>query len=116
MKSRDPREPAKGPVWLEDGEDLISTTQLIRFTDQQGREVDDAAAADEDDELGDTVRLPKITRMPDGMQVVEQRLGRATAQWILEVRCECGRRWFELEEVATARCPRCKQLVRVKVE
>lgn len=115
MKSRDPREPAKGPVWLEDGEDLISTTQLIRFTDQQGREVDDAAA-DEDDELGDTVRLPKITRMPEGMQVVEQRLGQATAQWILEVRCECGRRWFELEEVATAECPRCKQLVRVKVE
>jgi hypothetical protein len=115
MKSRDSREPAKGPVWLEDGEDLISATQLIRFTDQQGREVADAAD-DADDELGDTVRLPKITRMPEGMQVVEERLGQATAQWILEVRCECGRRWFELEEVATAQCPRCKMQVRVKVE
>lgn len=111
MNSRDPREPAKGPVWLEDGEDLIATTQLIRFTDQHGREADD-----KDDELGDTVRLPKITRMPEGMQVVEEQLGRATAQWILEVRCECGRRWFELEEVATTQCPRCKQQVRVKVE
>jgi len=107
MKSRDPRKPEKGPVWLEDGEDLISTTQLIRYADQP---------EPVDEELGDTVRLPMITRMPEGMQVVEQRLGQATAQWILEVRCECGRRWFELEEVATAQCPRCKQLVRVKVE
>lgn len=115
MKSRNPRDPAKGPVWLEDAADLISATQLMRFRDPHGTEAGEAANAG-DDELSDTVRLPHITRMPDGMQVVEERLGEATAQWILEVRCECGRRWFELEEVATAECPRCKQLVRVKVE
>lgn len=115
MKSREPREPAEGPVWLEDGEELISMTQLIRPTDQHGQVFADAAA-DEDTELGDTVRLPKITSMPEGMRVVEERLGQATAQWILEVRCECGRRWFELEEVATAQCPRCELKVRVKVD
>lgn len=64
----------------------------------------------------DTARMPRVLRMPEGIEVVEERLGRATAQWILEVRCDCGRRWFELEEVETARCPRCETLVRITIE
>jgi len=109
MTSRDPSDPARQPGWLDDEEELISSSQLFR---SEGR----ASEHDEDQELGDTVRLPKITRMPEGVEVKEESLGRATAQWILEVRCQCGRRWFELQEVVTARCPRCDKLVRVKVE
>jgi hypothetical protein len=59
--------------------------------------------------------LPAITRMPDGYEVVEHRVGRAIGQWVLQLRCECGRRWFELEEVDTTTCPRCGLLVYVAI-
>jgi hypothetical protein len=72
--------------------------------------------SEEGDDSPDTLRLPRITRMPEGIEVIEERMGRASGQWILEVRCECGRRWFELEEIASARCPRCDKLVRVHIE
>jgi len=55
-------------------------------------------------------------RMPEGIEVVERRVGRAVGQWILEVRCECGRRWFELEAVDTGKCPRCGALVLIRIE
>jgi hypothetical protein len=51
----------------------------------------------------------------DGYEVVEHRVGRAIGQWILQLRCECGRRWFELEEVDTTTCPRCGLLVYVAI-
>jgi len=66
--------------------------------------------AEADDSL-----LPVITRMPDGYEVVEHRVGRAIGQWVLQLRCECGRRWFELEEVDTTSCPRCGLLVYVAI-
>jgi hypothetical protein len=69
-----------------------------------------------DDERSDTTRMPRIARMPEGIEVVEERMGNASAQWILEIRCECGRRWFEVKEVDNARCPRCGLLVRVQIE
>ncbi len=109
MTSRDPSDPAGQTVWLEDDEEMISSARLFRPAGEPGQD-------EVEDELGDTVRLPKVTRMPEGIEVAEERLGRATGQWILEIRCECGRRWFELEEVTTSRCPRCDMLVRVKVE
>jgi hypothetical protein len=59
--------------------------------------------------------LPVITRMPDGYEVVEHRVGRAIGQWVLQLRCECGRRWFELEEVDATTCPRCGLLVYVAI-
>ena len=66
--------------------------------------------AEADDSL-----LPVITRRPDGYEVVEHRVGRAIGQWVLQLRCECGRRWFELEEVDTTSCPRCGLLVYVTI-
>jgi hypothetical protein len=72
--------------------------------------------SEEVDDSPDTAPLPRITRMPEGIEVVEERMGGAAGQWILEIRCECGRRWFELEEVETVRCPRCDMLVRVHIE
>jgi hypothetical protein len=93
--------------------DLISPTQLMRYPDDQATAV---PADDDDEELGDTARVPLITRMPEGMQVEERRVGRAVAQWVLHVRCECGRRWFEVEAIDSTKCPRCGVLVYVDVD
>jgi hypothetical protein len=75
-------------------------------------------AAGNRDEIGDsddTAPVPSITRMPEGYEVVEHRLVHATAQWVLHVRCQCGRRWFELEAVDATHCPRCGVLVYLDV-
>jgi len=62
-------------------------------------------------DLDDTSRLPQITSNLSGIEVIEHSAGRATAQWILQVRCDCGRRWFEVEAIDSTMCPRCKRLV-----
>jgi len=61
-----------------------------------------------------TSPIPNITRMPAGYEVVEQKVGRAVGQWVLMVRCQCGRRWFEVEAIEAATCPRCGLLVYVE--
>ena len=101
MASRDIPGPGHAP---EPKDDPARDRAATRATSEQG------------DDSSDTARLPRITRMPEGIEVTEERMGRAIGQWILEIRCECGRRWFELEEVETARCPRCDTLVRVQVD
>jgi len=40
----------------------------------------------------------------------EQELCRVTAQRVYVVRCECGRRWFELELPGLVECPACRRL------
>ena len=109
MSSRDPSDSGKGNVTPAEGDESGSSPSLIRLVGAQ-------EGAHEDEDNVDTARLPRITRMPEGIEVTEERLGQATAQWILEVRCECGRRWFELQAIETARCPRCDTLVRVKID
>jgi hypothetical protein len=114
---RDREEAWPGVDSLDDADsmpDLISPAQLLRYLDQP-RETADPVEHD-DEEIGDTSRLPRITRMPEGMRVEERRVGRAVAQWILHVRCECGRRWFELEAIDTTTCPRCGVLVYLDVD
>ena len=101
MAGRDPKE---------EPEDLISVTQLMGLLD------DEPEPVEEGDETLGTVPLPKITRMPAGIEVEERRLGRAIGRWVLQVRCECGRRWFEVDPVQTADCPRCGALVLVDIE
>jgi hypothetical protein len=103
---------------LQDGdpvEDMISPAQLIRYLGEAARSVR-REGEDEDEDGDDTNRLPRITRMPEGMKVEEHRVGRAVAQWVLHVRCDCGRRWFEVEPVDTTNCPRCGMLVYVDVD
>lgn len=95
--------------------DLISPAQLIRYLDRE-REPDRDVPGDDDEEVVDTSRLPRVLRMPEGIKVDERRVGRAVAQWILHIRCECGRRWFEVEPIDTATCPRCGVLVYVDVD
>lgn len=86
--------------------DLISPATLLRY-------LDDSETTGSPEEAGD---VPRITSMPDGIKVDERRVGRAVAQWILHVRCDCGRRWFEAEAVDTATCPRCGVLVYVDID
>lgn len=97
-------------------EDLISSAELMRLLADEAEELREA---DDDDDQADTLgmeALPKVMRMPEGIEVVERRIGRAVGQWILEIRCECGRRWFELEAVDTGKCPRCGTLVLIRIE
>jgi hypothetical protein len=93
-------------------DELISVEQLLRSVDRQPEPGQHYPESDE----GDTVRLPNITRMPKGTQVRGRRIGRAVGHWVLQVRCECGRRWFEIEQIETAECPRCGALVAIEVE
>lgn len=95
--------------------DLISPAELIRYLDRQHHRTPEPVA-DDDEEVGDTSRLPRVLSMPDGIHVDERRVGRAVAQWILHVRCECGRRWFEVEAIDTTTCPRCGVLVYVDID
>ena len=99
-------------------EELVSPDRLLRYLDASER----AGGADYADDLGDADEpdedrvLPRVLAMPDGITVDERLVGRAVAQWILQVRCDCGRRWFEVEEVDTAVCPRCGVLVYVDLD
>ena len=63
-----------------------------------------------------TASTPKVKRMPEGIEVRERQVGLAAGQWVLRVRCQCGRSWFELEEIHWATCPRCSLLVRVNID
>jgi len=93
----------------DDPPDLLQGEQVFRSWPE--RDYTDTDDSDTDDD--DTARLPAITSLPAGIEVVEHETGRAVAQWILMVRCQCGRRWFELEAIDTATCPRCNKLVYV---
>ena len=64
----------------------------------------------------DTARVPVITHLPEGIEVVEHTLGSAVGQWVLQVRCQCGRRWFEVEAIDATTCPRCGLLVYVDIQ
>lgn len=88
----------------DDTPDLLHGDKLFRSWPQPD---------DNDSDDTDTARLPGITSLPEGIEVVEHEIGRAVGQWILMVRCQCGKRWFELEAVDTATCPRCNKLVYV---
>lgn len=91
-------------------EDLINLSQLMKVLADEPEPVDD------DDATLGTAPLPKITRMPAGIEVTERRLGHAVGHWVLQVRCDCGRRWFEVDPVQTADCPRCGALVLIDID
>jgi len=93
-------------------EDLISPDKLLRYLGESEGE----GEADEGEQAEGDEALPRILSMPDGIKVDERLVGRAVAQWILQVRCDCGRRWFEVEAVDTATCPRCGVLVYVDMD
>jgi hypothetical protein len=58
--------------------------------------------------------LPLIEQLPPGIVVEETEMGRATGQWVVQIRCECSRRWFDVQMVKSARCPRCERMVVVE--
>jgi hypothetical protein len=87
--------------------DVIDGAELLRILEENQHIPGDPGA---------TANLPRLRRMPDGIEVVERRMGAAVGQWVLRVRCQCGRSWFEIEAVQWATCPRCGLLVRVDIE
>lgn len=101
-----------------DQSDLLDRSELFGSSEEEEARDESArndAAWDADNTLEDTARLPKITRLPEGIEVVERSVGRAVGQWVLHVRCQCGRRWFELEAIDATTCPRCGLMVYVDV-
>jgi len=91
----------------EESSDFVDGERLLRILEEDKYHLGDR---------GGTASLPKIRHMPEGVEVVEQRAGIAVGQWVLRVRCQCGRAWFELEAVKATTCPRCGLLVYVEVE
>jgi hypothetical protein len=65
---------------------------------------------------GGSVSPTIITQLPEGYTVVEQSVGRATAQWLLHIRCECGHGWFECEALQNARCPACGKVIQLDIQ
>jgi DNA-directed RNA polymerase subunit RPC12/RpoP len=96
--------------------DLVSLSQLMRGPAGVDGSPARESPPEEPDDLEDTSAVPRILRMPDGVRVEERRVGRAVAQWVLQVRCECGRRWFEVDAVDTVTCPRCGVKVYVDID
>ena len=45
-----------------------------------------------------------------GIEVHEEELSTITAQKLYQMRCECGRSWFELELSRLAKCPACSKI------
>lgn len=45
-----------------------------------------------------------------GMEVREEQWATVTAQPLYQLRCECGRSWFELELPEFVKCPACHRL------
>jgi hypothetical protein len=45
-----------------------------------------------------------------GTEVREEPTGLVDAQRLYQMRCECGRQWFELEVTQLAKCPACAKL------
>jgi len=122
MKSRDPTSPAQEPGQTGDARPGGSALEQARQTDELSDVIDGAQLLpvleepeDEREDAGDTANLPKITRMPEGTEVVEHSTGSAEARWLLELRCQCGQGWFELEPMPAATCPHCGLFVYVKV-
>jgi len=85
-------------------------------TGKQPTQADAERREGERTDASDRGTVPTVRRMPEGYDVHEQRVGRAVGQWVLQVRCQCGRRWFEVEAIEATHCPRCGSLVYVDVQ
>jgi len=58
---------------------------------------------------------PPPGHLPAGIEVREERLGVVKAQRVYQMRCECGRAWFELELPSLVQCPACAKLSAVSL-
>lgn len=68
--------------------------------------------------LGPQVRPDAATSQAEadnGIEVHEEEWGRVTVQPCYQMRCSCGRSWFELELPQVVKCPACRRLSLVSV-
>ncbi|MGL6223804.1 MAG: hypothetical protein ACRC6L_09510 [Steroidobacteraceae bacterium] len=107
-------EPEKSKSGKETADLIDDDTLFSRYSGGTVRTVDE----DDEGALNATesgaVELPKITRMPEGMTVIEQQIGHAIGQWVFVMLCDCGRRWFSLQAQEKAQCPRCNCWVHIE--
>jgi len=57
----------------------------------------------------------RAPRTAPGIDVREEQLGTVKAQRLYQMRCECGRCWFELELPILVRCPACSKVSAVSL-
>ena len=100
------------PVVKYSGEREPSPPSIDQTQPMEGTEA--IGGAESEDTTYSSALLPRIEQLPPGIVVAEAEMGRATGQWIVLIRCECGRRWFDLRMVKTARCPRCETMAVVE--
>lgn len=100
----------KTQVQREDDSDLLDMRSLFVPLDDRGVPI----VQDDADE--DTSDVPQITKMPEGITVIEQQIGHAIGQWVFVMLCDCGRRWFSLKAQDKAQCPRCHRWVHVEAD
>lgn len=123
MTNRKVTRPTREPEPTGDERPSAASTVQVQPTDMSSDAIDGAGLLrilegdphlQTDQEV--TAKTPKVKRMPEGIEVLERQVGLAAGQWVLRVRCQCGRSWFEVEEVHWATCPRCSLLVRVNID
>jgi hypothetical protein len=60
---------------------------------------------------GSSAPVPYAQRRAlDGIEVREEKLGAVTAQRVYNLRCNCGRSWFELDVPRLVQCPACAKM------
>ena len=67
--------------------DAIDGAELLRILEGDPHLLTDPEVA---------AKTPRVKRMPEGIEVLERQVGLAAGQWVLRVRCQCGRsgsRW-----------------------
>jgi len=107
-------EPEKNKNRKENADLIDDDTLFSRHSGGTVRTVDEDDQVDLGATESDAVELPKITRMPEGMTVIEQQIGHAIGQWVFVMLCDCGRRWFSLQAQDQAQCPRCNRWVHIE--
>ena len=59
---------------------------------------------------GTVSKADRLQLKQGGIEVQEEELSTITAQKLYQMRCECGRSWFELELSRLAKCPACSKI------
>ena len=91
---------------------IVMKTTVVPFLDSSVAGVEGAETVSPSPAWRSFVAAPGLpaSDQSDGIEVREQELRRVTAQRVYVIRCECGRRWFELERPALVECPGCHRL------
>lgn len=97
-----------GPVGNDGG--LVMSATVLPFPDTPMEHGHSATASPPRPAWRSFVSAAALSNGAAGENNEEPELCRITAQRLYLIRCECGRRWFDLELPALAECPACHRL------